>query len=1284
MSEEERLALDIWDRVLDTRQQATKLRTGTLGDGAGNVAVDDRPGWSWIRFDASPNKISIVYNKYQNWAEDTYVVVGKQHPDDPYPQVLWINLAAYGLTMTTEISAYYEVSPHGETHLWGSTDPAWISTGNIVDGRITATLPHSMQVYVEEFLYVRDCTVVRFPGDFISLLAYVPTGMYGGSYHRYVLVYLDKATGDLAAVAGDALSIDEDPTVPAVPENGIPLGVIDISGLTTQIVSSMIFPYKLLWNAVCDQDIGDHTHSPAAGDGGESLIGFEEFMTACADPIYISGGIIIPTNFYHELYLLDIYISGLHGSADLVSIIPDPLNGCGQFLLLKPATPDMYASYTITLRHGIGNIWLAGERDVTLDEPTDHILLVYNGTWWCENISSASGYTDEDAIEALGGVTGEPGGFPNRTDTTISFVNGTRTFTIAPVGATFTVRIAGVLYTKGSESIVIPDVTNLYYIYYDVNGVLAQLTTPWTFQTQILVAVVYWNAADAAGLLYEERHGLVMDWATHKRLHDVNGTQVESGFALSGYTLQPAAPADADNTYAVATGEIHDEDIELTLSTLADNGPYFLAYRTGAAGIWTWNTDVVPFWHGVNYVQYNQFVAGAWQLTEIANNTYCNYYILGTNAEATGQEFIIIPGQNVYTKLDDALGETIGSLSFGTFITAEVVTLYQITYRGGAGYGSTGKCRIESVVQIYGNLSRIIAGSSPTSHAALSDRDLPAQHPADAIFTDITSFDGLLSAADTDVQLALDTLDKPDELWASDGDPQAVSVDAAGQATILVNLILDDGAGDSPQIQLVGGSNDDTALIYLDDDGVGGDSDLVIQLVDAAGDGELLINDSGGNTVIRFDSNGGAVFNENNEDADFRIEGTTEPNLFFVDASADAVGIGTAAPGLVGHVLDVWKSQSNTTSMMVTNPGVLRFSSSGIKVGELDTGTVATGRWSEFNYFNNSWNPAAGNEALPANGAVFRTMALATGGLNFVVNAAAPIRFFTGGQAAANEKVRIDATGQVGIGVADPDTTLEVFNAGNQLKLSFDAVDNAIFAVDTNGVLTITPSGASVDFADKNITNVGQIDLDLIRADAANGSVTIELDNAAGADLIVGNNILVVEGDNDRVGIGILAPTQKLHIVGRTYAQNGSSPNRSTAIQFFAGDAGGVARYGIGMGPLATEGFLEYSSGTSSNASFGHRFWINGNVVMELEGTGNVGIGIAAPVARLHIDQPSTTAAIPTLFLDQADLSEEFIEFASAVGAGNPIDTAAIGSYYGKVRVRVNGVGYKYIALYNT
>lgn len=49
---------------------------------------------------------------------------------------------------------------------------------------------------------------------------------------------------------------------------------------------------------------------------------------------------------------------------------------------------------------------------------------------------------------------------------------------------------------------------------------------------------------------------------------------------------------------------------------------------------------------------------------------------------------------------------------------------------------------------------------------------------------------------------------------------------------------------------------------------------------------------------------------------------------------------------------------------------------------------------------------------------------------------------------------------------------------------------------------------------------------------------------------------------------------------------------------------------------------------------------------------GNVGINVATPLAKLHIDQSSTTAAKPVLTLDQADVSEEFIRFIGTSANG--------------------------------
>lgn len=47
----------------------------------------------------------------------------------------------------------------------------------------------------------------------------------------------------------------------------------------------------------------------------------------------------------------------------------------------------------------------------------------------------------------------------------------------------------------------------------------------------------------------------------------------------------------------------------------------------------------------------------------------------------------------------------------------------------------------------------------------------------------------------------------------------------------------------------------------------------------------------------------------------------------------------------------------------------------------------------------------------------------------------------------------------VGIGTDTPDTKLEIYLSGTQLKLSYDDTDNCTFSVDNSGDLTITPSG---------------------------------------------------------------------------------------------------------------------------------------------------------------------------------------------------------------------------------
>lgn len=80
--------------------------------------------------------------------------------------------------------------------------------------------------------------------------------------------------------------------------------------------------------------------------------------------------------------------------------------------------------------------------------------------------------------------------------------------------------------------------------------------------------------------------------------------------------------------------------------------------------------------------------------------------------------------------------------------------------------------------------------------------------------------------------------------------------------------------------------------------------------------------------------------------------------------------------------------------------------------------------------------------------------------------------------------------------------------------------------------------------------------------------------------------------------------------------------------------------------------------------------------------TAGIGIGSMGVNGAMYIQVPSTTGTTPVLRLIQADLSEQFIEFTATSGVGNAVNTSALGAYYGRVRVSVNGT-FKWLALYD-
>ncbi len=104
-----------------------------------------------------------------------------------------------------------------------------------------------------------------------------------------------------------------------------------------------------------------------------------------------------------------------------------------------------------------------------------------------------------------------------------------------------------------------------------------------------------------------------------------------------------------------------------------------------------------------------------------------------------------------------------------------------------------------------------------------------------------------------------------------------------GAHTHASNVILDDGTGNSPQFRLVGGSNDDVAILYLVDNATINDSDLALALCADDSDSRLLIRNASLATVAWIDAVGDADFGDLTLDEYITHDGDTDTWIRFRD-----------------------------------------------------------------------------------------------------------------------------------------------------------------------------------------------------------------------------------------------------------------------------------------------------------------------------------------------------------------------------------------------------------------
>ena len=337
----------------------------------------------------------------------------------------------------------------------------------------------------------------------------------------------------------------------------------------------------------------------------------------------------------------------------------------------------------------------------------------------------------------------------------------------------------GIRYSKtGTDALQIADTNGDHWFYYEGDTLTIAVNPSHTaadtlIKSKCLVAMLHWNTnTNVTPILARETHGIQMSGATHEWIHDNIGAKMRSGGAISGYTL--ATASDAAISFDLTDMEFYDDDIEHEVEdgsaavqyeqVLTGDAEIPVLYRDNVTGHWIEQAaSTLPYLvGGSTRIQYMvDDLDGTWSLAEVANNGYCNYWLVLTNDWQYPVK--MIPGTQTYSTPAAAAASAGDELAeFGDLPSAEYIIMYRFLMKDGAG-GTTNATIVDvtdyrfsgitganaQTANDHGALSGL-ADDDHTQYQLLAGRDAQRWTLNPALGTDLTATGKILTDATVD------------------------------------------------------------------------------------------------------------------------------------------------------------------------------------------------------------------------------------------------------------------------------------------------------------------------------------------------------------------------------------------------------------------------------------------------------------------------------------------------------------------------------------------------------